>query len=118
MIDEAEEEAVAKESSTIELETDPELTAPLTTTSRTGGADWVRIRVRIRTLLRVPAKALLSNPKNWGRHLARAKVLDVTAVEADKLLLTLDPLAAMAESDAERIETLLQTVRTDDQATE
>lgn len=30
-------------------------------------------------------------------------VLDVTEQEADKLLLTLDPLAAMAESDAERI---------------
>ncbi len=45
-------------------------------------------------------------------------VLDVTDAEADKLLLTLDPLAAMAESDTERIEALLQTVRTDDQAVE
>jgi DNA modification methylase len=45
-------------------------------------------------------------------------VLDVTEAEAEKILLTLDPLAAMAESDAERIKALLQTVRTDDQAVE
>ena len=45
-------------------------------------------------------------------------VLDVSAEEADKILLTLDPLAAMAESDAERIKVLLQTVRTDNQALE
>ena len=43
-------------------------------------------------------------------------VLDVTEEEADKLLLTLDPLAAMAETDAERIKALLETVRTDDEA--
>jgi DNA modification methylase len=43
-------------------------------------------------------------------------VLDVTEDEADKLLLTLDPLAAMAESDTERIAELLQTVRSDDGA--
>jgi DNA modification methylase len=43
-------------------------------------------------------------------------VLDVTAEEADKILLTLDPLAAMAESDAERIKVLLTTVRTDSEA--
>ena len=43
-------------------------------------------------------------------------VLDVTEEEADKLLLTLDPLAAMAETDAERIGALLETVRTDDEA--
>ena len=45
-------------------------------------------------------------------------VLDVSEEEADKILLTLDPLAAMAESDAERIKQLLQTVRTDNQALE
>lgn len=45
-------------------------------------------------------------------------ILDVTDDEADKLLLTLDPLAAMAESDAERIKALLQTVRTDNPAVE
>src|SRR5271155_348842 len=45
-------------------------------------------------------------------------VLDVTEDEADKILLTLDPLAAMAESDSERIKALLQTVRTDHQAVE
>jgi hypothetical protein len=43
-------------------------------------------------------------------------VLDVTEEEADKLLLTLDPLAAMAESDTEKIENLLRTVKTDDAA--
>jgi DNA modification methylase len=42
----------------------------------------------------------------------------VSAEEADKLLLTVDPLASMAESDAERISELLQTVRTDNAAVE
>lgn len=45
-------------------------------------------------------------------------VLDVSEQEADTILLTLDPLAAMAESDAERIKALLQTVRTESQAVE
>jgi DNA modification methylase len=45
-------------------------------------------------------------------------VLDLDEKESDKLLLTLDPLAAMAESDAERITALLQTVRTDSEAVE
>jgi DNA modification methylase len=45
-------------------------------------------------------------------------VLDVTAEEADKILLTLDPLAAMAEADSERIAKLLETVRTDNHAVE
>jgi DNA modification methylase len=45
-------------------------------------------------------------------------VLDLDEKESDKLLLTLDPLAAMAESDAERIGALLQTVRTDSAAVE
>jgi hypothetical protein len=43
-------------------------------------------------------------------------VLDVTEAEADKLLLTLDPLAGMAETDAERVKALLATVTTDSQA--
>jgi len=43
-------------------------------------------------------------------------VLDVTEEEADKLLLTLDPLAAMAEADTGRIKALLETVRSDDEA--
>ena len=43
-------------------------------------------------------------------------VLDLDEKESDKLLLTLDPLAAMAESDAERITALLQTVQTDSEA--
>lgn len=45
-------------------------------------------------------------------------VLDLDEAEADKLLLTLDPLAAMAESDSERIKQLLQTVQTDSPAVE
>jgi DNA methylase len=43
-------------------------------------------------------------------------VLDVTEAEADKLLLTLDPLAAMALADQEQVRALLETVRTDSQA--
>src|SRR5579863_9799707 len=39
-------------------------------------------------------------------------ILDLDEVEADKLLLTLDPLASLAESDSARIGMLLQTVRT------
>ena len=42
--------------------------------------------------------------------------LDVNVEEADKILLTLDPLAAMAESDAERVKALLLSVRTDSDA--
>jgi len=45
-------------------------------------------------------------------------VLDVTESEADKILLTLDPLAAMAEADTERIGRLLETVRSDSPAIE
>jgi hypothetical protein len=45
-------------------------------------------------------------------------VLDLNEEESDKLLLTLDPLAAMAEADSERIGRLLETVRTDNQAVE
>jgi DNA modification methylase len=45
-------------------------------------------------------------------------VLDVSEEEANKILLTLDPLAAMAESDAERVSALLQTVRTESPAVE
>jgi ParB-like chromosome segregation protein Spo0J len=43
-------------------------------------------------------------------------ILDVTEAEADKLLATLDPLAAMADSDAARFEELLHTVNTSSQA--
>lgn len=45
-------------------------------------------------------------------------VLDVTEEEADTLLLTIDPLAAMAESDSRQIQRLLETVRTDNEAVE
>src|SRR5208337_2940298 len=123
-----------------------------------------QIRDRIRELRRVPASALVHNPKNWRRHpkpqidalrglldeigyadalLARelsdgrlmlidghlraattpdaqvpVLVLDLSEEEGDKLLLTLDPLASLAESDSERIGALLQTVRTDSAAVE
>jgi DNA modification methylase len=40
-------------------------------------------------------------------------ILDVTEAEADKLLLTLDPLAAMAQADRDQVMALLETVRTD-----
>jgi DNA modification methylase len=43
-------------------------------------------------------------------------VLDVNEQEADKLLLTIDPLAAMAEGDQAAVEALLETVRTDSAA--
>jgi hypothetical protein len=39
-------------------------------------------------------------------------ILDVNEAEADKLLATLDPLAAMAETDAVRLDTLLRNVDT------
>jgi hypothetical protein len=43
-------------------------------------------------------------------------ILDVTAAEADKLLLTIDPLSAMAERDDLRLAELLATVKTDNAA--
>jgi DNA modification methylase len=122
------------------------------------------IRDRIIGLVRVPAKMLVRNPKNWRRHplaqraalrdlleeigvadaaIARRRadgtlelvdghlradllpdmevpvlVVDLDEAEADKLLLTLDPLAAMAEPDTERLKALLQTVQTSSQAVE
>lgn len=45
-------------------------------------------------------------------------ILDVTDEEANKILLTLDPLAAMAESDAERVKSLIETVGTNSSAVE
>lgn len=45
-------------------------------------------------------------------------VLDVSADEAKKILLTLDPLVSMAEADSDRIRELLETVRTENQAVE
>lgn len=43
-------------------------------------------------------------------------ILDLTAQEADKLLATLDPLAAMAEKNAEALEDLLKEVQTENDA--
>jgi DNA modification methylase len=45
-------------------------------------------------------------------------ILDVTEEEADKILLTLDPLAGMAEGDSQRLQALLNNVRTDSPAVE
>jgi hypothetical protein len=45
-------------------------------------------------------------------------ILDVSEAEGDKILLTLDPLAGMAESDSERLQALLNNVRTDSIAVE
>ena len=113
---------------------------------------YMKIRDRIISFRRVPAKDLLPNPKNWRTHpdqqadalkgvlsevgwadavLARETedglmlidghlrtevapdaeipvlVLDVSQKEADLILATHDPLAAMAEADAEKLEALL-----------
>lgn len=43
-------------------------------------------------------------------------ILDVNEAEADKLLATLDPLAAMAESDAAKLDELLRNVNTGSEA--
>jgi len=43
-------------------------------------------------------------------------VLDVDEGEADKILATLDPLAAMAGSDAQKLDALLEEVQTDSDA--
>ena len=43
-------------------------------------------------------------------------LVDLTEEEADKVLLTLDPISAMAQSDAGRMRALLETVRSDDEA--
>ena len=43
-------------------------------------------------------------------------IVDLNDEEADKLLLTLDPLASMAEADQNKVMALLETVRTDSQA--
>lgn len=43
-------------------------------------------------------------------------VLDVTEEEADKLLATLDPLAAMAATDSAKLDDLLRTIETADKS--
>jgi hypothetical protein len=45
-------------------------------------------------------------------------IVDVSEEEADKILLTLDPLAGMAESDSVRLQALLNSVRSDSTAVE
>ena len=51
-----------------------------------------------------------------GNELLPVLVLDVTEEEADKILLTLDPLAGMAGADAGRLEGLLNDVATESAA--
>lgn len=51
-----------------------------------------------------------------GKSLVPVLVLDVTAEEADKILLTLDPLASMAEKDGAMLTQLLQNVSFDSEA--
>jgi DNA modification methylase len=43
-------------------------------------------------------------------------IVDVSAEEADKLLLSLDPLAALATADSDKLEALISTVETDSNA--
>lgn len=43
-------------------------------------------------------------------------VLDVTESEADKILATYDPIGAMADSDAQKLDSLLRDVQTGNQA--
>lgn len=43
-------------------------------------------------------------------------ILDVSEDEANKILMTMDPLAAMAESDATRLDNLLREVQTSNEA--
>lgn len=45
-----------------------------------------------------------------GAETVPVLVLDVDEAEADKLLVTLDPLAAMAETNREQLEQLLETI--------
>lgn len=116
----------------------------------------MKIRDRIKTFKRVPAKQLVPNPKNWRTHpeaqadalrgvladvgIAQACVcreledktlmiidghlraetmpdtkvpvivLDVTEEEADRLLATMDPLAALAGCNADQLESLLTDI--------
>jgi ribosome assembly protein YihI (activator of Der GTPase) len=43
-------------------------------------------------------------------------ILDVTEEEADKILATFDPLAAMADADAGKLESLLAEIETDSES--
>lgn len=54
--------------------------------------------------------------KTAGNGTVPAVVLDVTEDEARKLLISLDPIAAMAEADANNLEALLRCVQTGDAA--
>jgi hypothetical protein len=51
-----------------------------------------------------------------GGEIVPVLVLDVNEEEADKILATLDPLAAMAETNKEKLENLLQEINIENQA--
>jgi len=51
-----------------------------------------------------------------GGELVPVLILDVNEEEADKILATLDPLAAMAETNKEKLENLLQEINIENQA--
>jgi DNA modification methylase len=51
-----------------------------------------------------------------GNGMIPVLVLDVTEAEADKILATYDPIGAMADSDAEKLDSLLKNVQTENQA--
>jgi hypothetical protein len=51
-----------------------------------------------------------------GAGIIPVLVLDVTESEADKILATYDPIGAMADSNAEKLDSLLRDVQTGNQA--
>jgi hypothetical protein len=51
-----------------------------------------------------------------GAGIIPVLVLDVTESEADKILATYDPIGAMADSDAAKLDSLLRDVQTGNQA--
>lgn len=57
-------------------------------------------------------------PETTPSAMVPVLILDVSEEEADKVLLTQDPLAGMAESDTGRLQALLNNVRTDSKAVE
>ena len=54
--------------------------------------------------------------ETMGDQLVPVLVLDVNEAEGDKILATLDPLAAMAEADTEKLDAILRAVDTGSEA--
>src|SRR5213594_3793655 len=109
--------------------------------SKTPRRERLGVRDRVVELVRVRAGDLVANPGNWRRHPERQRaalrgllrdvgyadallarrdgevlVLDVSEAEADTLLATLDPLAALARPDPEALASLLERVQSSSQA--